>query len=301
MERVIKGIKNPGEATKHVARNLRKRLLNSYYFVHDIPEYPIWNGWDLAIVLDACRPDVLEECASEFKFIPDDVPERRSNASQSKQWMERNFALEYGDELAKTTYVSGNPYTSQVDTSGFETVDEVWSYAWSDELGTQPPEPITERAIQVGRDRSSDRLLVHYMQPHFPSIPVDLGSRIDIEQFGQGGGTDIFPRLKRGELTHDEVWHAYRENCRCVLESVELLLKNYDAENVVITADHANAFGERGIYRHPEDVKTAAVRNVPWVTTSASDTRSHQPKSYDTSSVDTSVRERLERLGYRET
>lgn len=299
MDRILKGLKNPREATGYVTTQLRKHILNSYYLVHDVPEYPIWDDWDVAIVLDACRPDVLAECASEFDFIPEDVPERRSNASQSKQWMERNFTAEYSDRLAETTYVSGNPYTSQVDTSGFQAVDEVWTYAWSDELGTQPPGPITDRAIEIGRNRSPERLLIHYMQPHFPSIPVDLGAKIDIDKFGQGGGTDIFPRLERGELTYDEVWHAYRENCRHVLESVELLLDNYDAEDVVITADHANAFGERGIYRHPEDVKTAAVRNVPWVHTSATDRETYEPESYDTSSIDTSVEDRLEKLGYR--
>jgi len=301
MKRIIKGLKQPREATRYVARNLRKQILNSYYVLYDIPEYPIWNGWDLCIILDACRPDVLAECAPEYEFIPKDVPERRSNASQSKQWMERNFISEYADSLAETTYVSGNPYTSQVDTSGFNAVEEVWSYAWSDELGTQPPEPLTDRAIDIGRNESPERLLVHYMQPHFPSIPVDLGSRIDIDQFGQGGGTDIFHRLRRGKLTYDEVWHAYRENCRHVLDSVAVLLENYDAETAVITADHANAFGEKGIYRHPEDVKTEAVRTVPWVETSAVDRETHESKSYDTTTVDTGVQERLQTLGYRES
>ena len=301
MDRVIKGLKNPREATSYVMKQLRTRALNSYYLLFDVPEYSIWDEWDLAIVLDACRPDVLAECAPDFEFLPADIPARRSNASQSKQWMERNFGPDYADRLEKTTYVSGNPYTSQVDTSLFEFVDEVWSYAWSEELGTLPPEPITDRTVAIGRERSPECLIAHYIQPHFPSIPVDLGSKIDIDRFGQGGGTDIFPRLERGELTHDEVWNAYRENCRYVLQSVDRLLNNYDAEEVVITADHGNAFGERGIYRHPENVKTKAVRDVPWVTTSASDQRTYEPEPYDTSMVDTSVKERLSQLGYMES
>lgn len=301
MNRIIKGLKQPQEATRYVARSIRKRILNSYYLLSNVPEHPIWDEWDLCIILDACRPDVLAECASEFDFIPEDVPERRSNASQSKQWMERNFVPEYADSLAETTYISGNPYTSQVNTSGFDAVEEVWSYAWSNEQGTQPPEPITDRAIDIGRTDSPERLLVHYMQPHFPSIPVDLGSRIEIDEFGEGGGTDIFPRLRQGKLTHEEVWHAYRENCRYVLDSVAVLLDNYDAERAVITADHANAFGEKGIYRHPDDVKTKAVRTVPWVEISAVDHKTHEPKSYDTTAVDTDVEERLQRLGYQES
>ncbi|TKX47748.1 hypothetical protein EXE41_04120 [Halorubrum sp. SD690R] len=300
MERIIKGIKNPGEAARYVSRDLWKRVLNSYYLFNNVPEYSVWDDWDLCIILDACRPDVLAECAADFDFIPEDVPKRRSNASQSNQWMERNFTPEYANYLAETTYVTGNPYTSQVDTSGFDAVDEVWTYAWSDELGTQPPGPLTDRAVDIGRNESPKRLLVHYMQPHFPSIPVNLGSKIDLDRFGEGGGTDIFPRLRRGELTHDEVWHAYRENCKYVLNSVETLLENYDAETAIITADHANAFGEKGIYRHPEDVKTEAVRTVPWVETSAVDHGMYEPKSYDSSAVDPGVEERLRRLGYRD-
>jgi len=303
MQRIIKAIKQPREAARYVARNTRKRILNSYYVFYDVPEYSVWDDWDLCIILDACRPDVLAECASKFEFIPENVPERRSNASQSKQWMERNFTSEYADSLAETIYVSGNPYTSKVDTSRFDAVEEVWSYAWSDKLGTQPPRPLTDRAIDIGRNESPERLLVHYMQPHFPSIPVDLGSQIDINQFGQGGGTDIFPRLRQGELTHNKVWHAYQENCRHVLDDVTVLLQNYDSEKTVITADHGNAFGEKGIYRHPEDVKTKAVRTVPWVETSAVDRETYEPELYDTitTAVDTGVEERLQRLGYRES
>jgi hypothetical protein len=58
--------------------------------------------------------------------------------------------------------------------------------------------------------------------------------------------------LRRGKLTYDEVWHAYRENCRHVLASVAVLLRNYDAETAVITADHANAFGKRGYTGTPK-------------------------------------------------
>jgi hypothetical protein len=107
--------------------------------------------------------------------------------------------------------------------------------------------------------------------------------------------------LRKGKLTHDEVWHACRENCRYVLDSVAVLLENYDAETAAITADHANAFGEENINRHSEYVKTEAVRPVTWVKTSAVDRETHEPKSYDVITIDTGVQERSQRLGYRES
>ena len=36
-----------------------------------------------------------------------------------------------------------------------------------------------------------------------------------------------------------------------VLRHVQNLLNNHDAERVIISADHGEAFGEFGVYRHP--------------------------------------------------
>lgn len=83
-----------------------------------------------------------------------------------------------------------------------------------------------------------------------------------------------------------------------MLESVELLLENIDAERAIITADHGNAFGEWGYYRHPEGCPIPAVRNVPWIVTSARDQKTHEPEEYDTDEVVLDVKEHLEALGY---
>lgn len=194
MSRIVKAVMNPGLASRFLAGKAKSTAFQTYYSAPWITEYPVWDDWDVAVVLDACRPDVLEECADEFAFIPKSVPSRRSNASQSRRWMLANFCQQYSEELAETVYVTGNPYSehAEADLGLFAHVDEVWKYAWSEERGTQPPEPITDRAIHAARELEPECLLIHYMQPHFPSIPVDLGSEIDIERFGEGGGTNIF-------------------------------------------------------------------------------------------------------------
>jgi len=82
---------------------------------------------------------------------------------------------------------------------------------------------------------------------------------------------------------------------------VELLLKNVDAEQVAITADHGEAFGEYGFYHHPVACPLSCVREVPWVETTATDTESLRPTAPHPESTLTTanVEDRLAELGYR--
>jgi hypothetical protein len=77
-------------------------------------------------------------------------------------------------------------------------------------------------------------------------------------------------------------------------------LKNLDAENVVITADHGEGFGEYGFYRHVIGCPLPCIRQVPWVKTSAFDHGNYEPYGPNPESANqtTSAEERLEDLGY---
>jgi len=79
-----------------------------------------------------------------------------------------------------------------------------------------------------------------------------------------------------------------------------LLLRNLDAETVIISADHGNAVGEWGVYGHPVGFPHPAVKRVPWVETEANDSHGHTPKIQSTASseVETKAKERLRDLGY---
>jgi len=61
---------------------------------------------------------------------------------------------------------------------------------------------------------------------------------------------------------------AYKENLRIVLSSVaELcnkLLHREPSRNIVITSDHGEALGEKGIYSHFLNSKNPILLNVPW-------------------------------------
>ncbi|MDZ7731077.1 MAG: hypothetical protein U5K37_09360 [Natrialbaceae archaeon] len=88
-----------------------------------------------------------------------------------------------------------------------------------------------------------------------------------------------------------------------MLDDVELLLENVDAETVAISADHGESFGEFWEYGHKTGSLNPYVRRVPWVETSATDTGTYtptvEPPQEAESESDESVEESLEALGYR--
>lgn len=274
--------------------------------------------WDVLIILDACRVDALEEVSDEYQFISVD-DSITSVGSTSFEWMNYTFHNRNIGEIKHTAHVTGNGYTDRVlnenghtgnaampfGPSNYNTVshddfgyiEELWRAdfeepsRWTVGNGTTRTHPryTTERAISAGRERDSERLIVHYMYPH---DPFPLADDPDLLR--------PFDALRAGTISRDEAWNEYLDHLRFVLDEVELLLENMDANDVVITADHGEAFGEYGFYRHVIGCPIPCMREVPWVTTSAEDKGTCIPKAPEpeTETESVSVENRLEDLGY---
>lgn len=294
------------------ARTFRSGLWRLAGLLHNYGT-PIYDlEWDVLVVLDACRADLMAEVATDFGF--ESVGEVDSLASASPEWMEKNFTGEYAEELAGTAYVTANPYSrTHVDREAFLVVDEVWDYAWDEELGTVTADAVTDRAVAVHREWRPERTIVHYMQPHHPFVPTPLDSGMDREagtgSFGQE--ESVWRDLRLGRYTREEVWSAYRENLEYALEHVDVLLDNVDADTVAVTADHGNAFGEHGMYGHPIYVPIEPLKRVPWCVTSATDSGTYEPRltpggddpttdgdTSDEDAPDVSIERKLRDLGY---
>lgn len=268
---------------------------------------PIYEeDWDMLVVLDACRPDLLNRIALDksYDFLPNHkVETTHSPASYSLGWLNANFTDDYATEMENTLHISGNPFTQQaLDATEFRLLDEVWKDAWDTEAGTIRPRPLTDRAIAAAREHDdADRIIVHYMQPHIPFINhPDLTTRLSLDAWGSDSHKTVWQRLKHDELDKPTVWDAYEDNLRLVLDDVALLLDNVDAETTILTADHGNALGEWGIYGHPRGIAIDALRNVPWVQTTATDTKSHTPETHRHETRTDDITDKLEALGYRE-
>jgi len=228
--------------------------------------------WDVLVVLDACRPDALRAAAPEWEFI-EGVETRRSVGSCSSEWLENTFQVpDHRDAVERTAMVTGNTWTDRyLDADRFALLDEVWKYAWDDDLGTVPAEALTERAVSVAREHDPDRLVVHYMQPHHPFVPDPIAGDSGMARTGEySSETSPWVLLRQGDVSEQRVREAYEANLQYALESVELLTENVDGR-VAITADHGNLFGEWGLYGHPMHTPVPALLAVPWAETTARD------------------------------
>ncbi|MDZ5811750.1 hypothetical protein U4E84_10405 [Halorubrum sp. AD140] len=249
--------------------------------------------WDALIVLDTCRVDALREVAPEYDFIRD-VDAIWSVGSASAEWIAQTFTERYREEVERTALVTANAFAQRVlgdrefpedgrgisytdwDTlhlNDFDHVDQPWKYAEPAPVGQCLPRPVTERAISVGRSVDPDRLVVHYEQPHHPFTARAI----------EEGRTELYPwegepfgYLKDGG-EYERVWEAYLDNLRWVLDEVAILLENLDADRVVLSADHGNAYGEWGMYMHRYAVPVPEVRRVPWAKTTATDEETFEP------------------------
>jgi hypothetical protein len=235
------------------------------------------------------------------------------------EWMSGTFTDDHRDEIERTGYIAQNGFIDRVlagrentgidalpvgpseynlvDRDSFGHLESLWHVNFDSpsewvvgdgESERLHPRYVTERAIHAGRTADIDRLVVHYNYPHRP-YPLAL------ERLAHP-----FDALKSGEATRDEVWDTYIENLRFVLDNVGVLLNNLDADRVVITADHGEAFGEYGFYEHPIACPLPAVRRVPWAETQAVDTGERTVAAPDPLSISKSksVREHMGDLGY---
>lgn len=311
-------------------RSLPARLFRPLYLLYEgaflsaTSRYPIGTNvferdWDALIILDACRVDALAELAPEYEFLGD-VDSMRSVGSSSFEWMNQTFRTSYREEINDTAYLTQNGFHDQilgkggitgqatlpigpsrfdvVDPSDLGYLEALWQADFEDdsEWNVQSevterihPRYTTDRAIRAGRSVDCERLMVHYMYPHDPYILADpkLQPRFD-------------RALKSGSASREEVWEAYLDNLRFVLDEVELLLENLDRDNVVISADHGEAFGEYGFYRHPPACPIPSVRRVPWAKATASDEGTYEPRAPapEETKTTSTVNDRLKQLGY---
>ena len=262
-------------------------------------------SWDVLVVLDGCRADLLAAVADDYEFLPE-VGSLRSVGSASSEWLQNTFVGH--PETERTVMVTGNTWTDRyLDADSFAALDEVWKYAWDDDHGTVPPDAITDRAIVHTRESRPERLVAHYMQPHHPFVPDPLDGDDGLIRAGSHSNTgNPWVALRQNQVSTDRVWDAYRANLAYVLNEVESLCENIDGR-VAITADHGNLFGEWGLYGHPMETPVPALITVPWATIAASDRQTRTPtlqppESLPVSRVygDDTESEQLAALGYRE-
>ena len=258
--------------------------------------------WDTLIILDACRYDMF----CEESTFSGPIEKRESRGSHTSQFIRGNFD---GRTLHDVVYTNGSPQLEkrrdEIDAE-FHAVSNVWnSNRWNDDLGTIPPEDMTDAAIEAHQDYPNKRHIVHYMQPHYPFFESDINRGTNWKERGK---FDLWDQLIRGryEVSPDKVWEAYRDTLRRALPAVQELLDEIDGR-VVVTSDHGNMIGERASpipikeWGHPIGIYTDELVTVPWNVHDDGTRRkikAERPQSSESSVEDTVVTDRLQDLGY---
>lgn len=255
---------------KHIRGSHRLLMLLSNYYTGmekiDESPTPIRNlEWDNLIILDACRYDLYQELRPQTDY-------RISLGSHSADFVQKNFST--GD-WSDTVVVTANPhYTEQIfsDLTGrnpddvFACVFEVFMTDWH-HMGTVKPEDMISQYETARKLYPEKKIIIHFMQPHKPFIGSQLREEYDVDGIGRITEQGSVERTewdlgKEGIVSDDRLWKAYRETLGYALEEIE----NFDwSGRTVITSDHGNWVGERGLYDHPRGRKEKLLRKVPLV------------------------------------
>ncbi|WP_202593750.1 hypothetical protein [Halolamina rubra] len=267
--------------------------------------------WDTLIVLDACRYDMFEK-ANQLEGA---LSSRISKGSATTEWLQANFD---GQDLRDTVYVTANPQLERNrenwDITLHETINVWLEDGWDEETGTVRAETVSETALDTIKQFPHKRLVVHYMQPHYPFVPTD--TQFDKEHLRQLDDGENSPAkenlwnqkfMGKLDISREQLWTMYVENLNYALECVEELLEKLSGKTVV-TGDHGNYVGERASpipireFGHPRGLYDDPVVRIPWLEYESGPRREITAQSTDESqgSINSQlVDERLQNLGYK--
>lgn len=275
----------------HLYRNL---LMNTGVEIMD-------EDWDNLIILDACRYDIF----SDVYDIEGDLTSVISKGSHTVEFLRNNFDK---NTYFDTVYISATPQIKWVELdNNFHKTIHIWKDGWNEELKTVPPKVVQNEAIEAASNYPNKRLIVHFVQPHYPFIGCkgqNIRNSDSIRSGLNGENQDdptVWDHLRRGDLSKDDVWEAYQENLEIVLGYVENLITRIDGRTV-ITSDHGNAFGEWGLYGHPGKKATEELIKVPWLDIESERHRNiiENPPNDENSVINSEiVNKRLKDLGYK--
>lgn len=249
---------------------LRKLAYSEYKPISEDQVEYIWDkkpDWKYVIIIDACRYDLYNEVREK------NAESRFSEAPNTGDFVRKNFKDE---DFKDTIYITGNPtghkslfepQTGREAEDVFHSVYHTYEYGWKKEVQTVPPEEVFSDFKTAEKLFPDKKKIIHFMQPHEPFIGFDVD---DYTIKGSShptinpGGKRIFGMAEAGWVDSEKIWRGYKKNLEVVMEYVEKIAEETE-EDVVVTSDHGNLFGENGFYGHEDYAKTSLpLRKVPW-------------------------------------
>ncbi|WP_202593633.1 alkaline phosphatase family protein [Halococcus sediminicola] len=234
-----------------------------------------------------------------------------SRGSATPEFLAANFD---GNDVSDTVYVTANPQLERnADhvNANFHATEQVWlDEGWDEKWGTVLPETITEHAKEAIVSYPNKRLIVHYMQPHYPFITDSTTEDKEFLNQASPQGKHIWLRYETGDSTTSiEVTKAaYYDNLRRTLPHIQKLVDALDGRTV-ITSDHGNMLGERSTpipikqWGHPSRTYTPELIEIPWHVIDDDEERkivAEDETNNETDVEQSVVEDRLSQLGYLE-
>lgn len=245
------------------------------------------------MILDACRYDIFKGIYCDYlegRLQPVETGVRGTGPWLVKTWPDF-YDLIYisamphinskGLALKDTLEIWDYEWTGR---EHFKEVVDVWEFGFVEKLGTVPPEATTE----TGKKVNNGKMVVHYAQPHFPSLELaerkeNGGHKSPLRERKQTIAGKILGKLPPrtwkftifnffsklpmfdgygagmagSYLSEKGIVYHYTENLRRVLSSLQGLLKERKGRTI-ISADHGEYLGEKGMLGHKEMA-------VPWL------------------------------------
>ncbi len=254
----------------------------------------IWKkDWNYLIVLDACRYDYFEKVYKKYPILRRGRLEKVcSPGSSTREWLLSVFGNGRYDDVV---YISANPFVNSkgIPYRGFDPkryfrfhkIVDVWDFGWVEELKTVHPGEVNKAVLVAVKLYRNKNFVIHYMQPHYPYLRFNVRAgfsdrlkgvvrREIADMLGEGRlrklvrrfigllPSDIELLARKGGVRG--VRRAYEENLEIVLGYVARLLRHLHGK-VVVTSDHGELLGERGMFDHPYGKRFPELIEVPWL------------------------------------
>jgi len=299
IQAAVRAAKEPGRIVGEL-RRIGTRINAKINGLQSRDSFDVMNAdWDILLILDGCRYDLFKE----QNTLDGETSKVISAGSDSIGFIEANFNRTSHHD---TVYVTANPFAKRLHEGTFHAVKKVYATHWSDEFGTVRPESVADVSCDVADKFPNKRIIVHFMQPHYPFI-TETGKQFDSGNLRFENGGDIWTLLQnnRCPVSEELVWKAYEENYR-ILEPVIRRIDSEITGQTVVTADHGNLVGERlspipvQCYGHPPGTRHPHLITVPWHKMPTGQRRKitkDAPKKVENTEKN-QIEERLKALGY---
>jgi hypothetical protein len=300
------------------------RVIAPILFSRNDGRFVLEEEWRNLIILDACRYDFFKAVVEKAK-VRGNLSCFVSRGTDTAQFLRENFKVK-NEEIV---YVTGNPVVSKELKDKFYKLIPVWRDQWDEEAGTVRPEAVYNAAIKAIEDYPNKRLVIHFMQPHFPYLGYEFMDKMDeaspanIRRQVLGEKTykkseykdsklALYASYRYAKIGKTIMVEGYQKNLEAVLPYA-LRLATILPNKTVITADHGEAFGEKmsllvpvSLYGHFPGFRIRALKNVPWFsvepqTMNTEHMSAIQPMQIGPvfqSDEEQMIEERLKQLGY---